>query len=279
MNIKKSLILFMTIVLVFSCKQDEVLDLNDGQTAGLTADLSKYDNSDMGTYKGVFTTLDSENRATVVISIRNNDIAIASLTLVSGEVIVLNAPTYKTGDVVNNLSFITTNESYLKSSFTFSVSNDGSDPIVSNVIYNGKESAILIAKNTSRAPLATLTGTYSCDNCATIYPDFIIGAQTWNVVLTAGNNVPFNVQFLLKDVVHNSIGTQSSCVNGQGQAPITCVTDGRKLTNYGTVMYTGTHAYPNGMGNVCSDVAGHWSLSIGGNLLTGTFDDDVPGGC
>ena len=102
MKFKESLILLLTLVMVFSCKQEEILDQNTSNI-NLSVDISQYDNSNLGLYKGTFTTLDASERGIVEVKVLDNVPSRATLTLVSGASYSFKSMAVSAGQNVRNL--------------------------------------------------------------------------------------------------------------------------------------------------------------------------------
>jgi hypothetical protein len=277
MKFKKSLILLLTLVMVFSCKQEEILDQNTGNI-DLSLDISLYDNSNLGLYKGTFTTLDASERGIVEVKVLDNVPSRATLTLVSGASYSFKSIAVSAGQNVRNLKFIAVAETPITASFELSVSSDGGKPSITNAVLGNRASDILILKETSRGPIVTINGTWECDvNCL---PNMVGPNRTFNLAGTGGT---LTTQVTLDMAVFTGSGVQG---------------DPTVQGGFESVLITGTVQVPQGVGNPdtninftathrwrtaapdCSTVSGIWdfeSSSTPGVTSTGTLISDIAG--
>ncbi len=283
---KLSAILLVTAVIIGCSKEFE---LNS-----ITEDLSKEiieGESLSGVYKGVFTTLNSEYRATVRIDFPNKNLLndskltseypVAIFKLHSGEIFTVTASEkmYK-NEAVSNLEFNSQNLS-----FRFSVEENGQNPIVSEVFFKELEASILIAKHTNRAPVTPITGTYNCTDCGN-HPNLDNGmTQTFNMIFTvAEGEGSMTTQSMLGTKMFSGIGYQDACTaNGTITNCVISSGDGSTTTtgytaNGNPVTWIGKHVFNNELSgpNDCSGVSGAWEwMSNGYGLMTGKFESDV----
>ena len=276
MNIKKSLLLLLTAILVLSCTQDDLKDQNIDQTANLTT-ISQYDNSSMGIYKGAFTTLDAAERGIIEIQILNDVPAKGTLTLTSGRTYnLVSDAVYTESQIITNLRLAS--ELTKDVVLNFSVDADGNNPVFSNILLNGSESSILVAKETSRAPVVPITGTYLCLACGT-HPTLGTGAtQTFNMVYTGDGSGTDTImtEITLDSTTYTSTiaeNSQGACVaNGPF---MDCPINGTTTVNpTNLINWTGTHTYDT-VGD-CSQASGTWTYdspvygSLSGNFVSDT---------
>ncbi len=280
---KKLLLLIVFGFIIGSCSVDnnttETVDQN------LTAQIAE-ENSIYGNYKGVFTTLNSDFRATVDINILKPDnsslvstLPMATLYLSNGDIVVAHSiqPSSVTG--VKNMVF--TAENLI---FSFSVNSDGTNPIISNVSYKNLEGSILIAKNTLRAPVTPISGTYVCTVCSG--PVGNNGEQTFNLLFVGDptGNTNITSQITLEGNTYNGLGVQNSC-NISGTASICTLASGDgttgspAFTTLGgrSVYFDGFHNYNNQTSNNavdCSGIFGNWSFEAAAGTVSGTFESD-----
>lgn len=275
--------LFCAVVATFalvSCSVDNNETITNSEN--LTYQVTD-ENTNVGTYIGVFTTNNSEYRATVEITVpavvsaaeSQSGYATAKLTFNTGAIVYATASKIvKAGEQIENLEFSTQNLS-----FNFTVNNDGTAPTVSNVVYNTLESSVLIAKDSQRAPVSPILGSFTCTDCGT-HPTMNTGVtQTFNVLAVSDNGdgtADISTQVILNDIEFLGDGLQGDCaVNG---TLTTCDAFG-EISIYGnsTVTWEGSHTYnnePTGS-NDCSDFNGTWSwASTAWGELTGTFQSD-----
>ena len=158
---KKLLTVCVCLLILVSCQREVSLDNSTSQILNLdTASIA----SNIGIYKGVFTTLDSKERATVEITIADatrfastyGNRATAVLNFEKGNTLTATAVrAIELGESIQDLVF----ESK-ELSFVFSVENDGNSPTISNVSYNNTPSDILIVKHSTRNPVNPVLGTF-----------------------------------------------------------------------------------------------------------------------
>ncbi|MEL6812708.1 MAG: hypothetical protein AAFP76_15370 [Bacteroidota bacterium] len=285
---KKILLGGALIALLFGCSKDSTHSLQ--QDAALTTNLNT-DESNLGIYKGVFTTLDAEYRAVVTVNfpLKSHNAAealpTATLQLQTGEVHVLRAD-----EMVNNHETITNLFFHSpEANFNFSVHADGSEPTVTDATFKGAASDIILMKETSLAPVTPITGTYECGTCNG-HPVLGTGlTQTFNMVFaTPDGTGNITTQSTLGTSVIAGIGYQDNCVadgiltsctleSGDGSTTTT-----GHLANGNPVTWNGTHTFnnePTGPQD-CSGASGTWQWqSISYGLITGTFvsDSTCPG--
>ncbi len=273
-------------LLVVSCSKDNSEDYN--QDFNLKADV-RLDQSNLGIYKGVFTTNNAEYRAKVSVSIpatsRTADVKFptAILELSNGEVYFLKAEENVNADQNTYLHF-----SSVAASFDFNVQADGSNPIVENVYFKDLESDIILLKETSFAPVTPLTGTFECGTCGG-HPILGTGAtQTFNFVFTPADGTgTIATQMTLASAVYTGIGGQDGCVADGTLTTCDIVSgDGVSTTGFmvngNPVTWEGSHIFnnePSGA-NDCSTGYGTWQwMSNGYGLIEGTFKNDGASTC
>lgn len=269
---KKVLLLF-TLLAIISCSQDELETSNTNKNAN----LSYQDDSNLGKYKGIFTTNDGLQRATVEIKLVPQGKSTATLIFPDGKTTTLNAE-------VENTSSPELNEIHFSSkfgSFDFSVSNNGKDALIENAIFKNSESQILVAKETSKAPLATFTGTYLCPTCSNTSP------KTFNVMVSGDGtgNQSYTTQMVYNGVSYAGIGVQNNCT---GAGPLTfcgaqsgdgSTTDVGFSVGPSEVKWQAEMIYSN-FGTNCSELSGAWIFREGlPGQKTGTFRSDAVTNC
>lgn len=229
-------------------------------------------------YKGIFTTTDGQHRGTLDITISQDErSASGELTLATGEIVSIF-----TDQVVNlgNRKEVSFNSNEL--SFTLITGEEGETLEIDTVTFRGVESSIIASKNTERAPVTPITGTYACAACPA--PLDNSQTQTFNLMFTTANgNSTMATQTTLGMAVYNGIGMQDSCVVSGSQT--TCdINSGDGMTNVGVtagggpVTWTGTHTFDNGASGPsdCSGASGTWSwTSPTLGTLGGTFTSDA----
>ncbi|WP_443633893.1 hypothetical protein ABXT64_02935 [Candidatus Marifrigoribacter sp. Uisw_064] len=265
---KKLFLLLFASVLVLSCTKD--VELADS-SADLSATLAQYDDTNMGVYKGVFTTQGTLERGILEINITPNNVGVATLKLTSGQKINFIADrTIEAGAEVQNLAF---SSSSIMASFKLSADLDGANVQISDVVYKGITSGAIAAHETSRAPVVPITGVLACDDCD-VHPFLETGdTGTFSIVFVGDGTGDDSVNWLA-DVggVVNGTGNQASCTPIGAQ--MDCVISGGITIGANVVDWNGIHTY--NTSSDCSDASGTWSLASGnyGNF-TGTFTSDV----
>lgn len=229
-------------------------------------------------YKGVFTTTDGQHRGTLDITLSQDErSASGELTLATGEIVSIF--TDQVSDLGNRKE-ITFNSNEL--SFTLITGEEGETLEIDTATFRGVESSILASKNTERAPVTPITGTYACASCPPPLDDS--QTQTFNLMFTTSNgNSTMSTQTTLGMAVYNGVGMQDSCAAGSSQT--TCdINSGDGMTNVGyiagggPVTWTGTHTFDNGASGPsdCSGASGTWSwTSPTLGTLGGTFTSDA----
>lgn len=275
--------LFYAVIATFamvSCTVDNNESLTNSQD--LTYQIP-VENTNVGTYIGVFTTHNSEYRATVEITIPHvsnapevkNTYATAKLTFNTGAIVYATASRIlEVDEQIENLEFTTQNLA-----FNFSVNNNGTNPTVSNVVYNSLESSVLIAKDSQRAPVSPILGSFACTDCGT-HPTMNSGVtQTFNILSVADNGdgtATLSTQVMLNETEFLGEGLQGNCVDNGNLT--TCDAIGEfEVANNPAVTWEGTHTYNNEAtgSNDCSDFNGTWAwASTNWGELTGTFQSD-----
>ena len=269
---KKLLLPFFAALLLSSCSEDQIAVEN--QEANAKASLSE---AAVTNYSGVFTTMDSETRATVSIEFPSvnsmNTLAKATLTLSNGKEYTLTAEeTVDTGSAIENLHFYND-----KMSFDFTVDSAGDNPIVTNALFRDKEADILVVAHKGGSVPLSLTGTYVCVDCGT-HPTLGTGVtQTFNVVFPDGygNATNLTTQILLGG---NNYGSPTGNEAKEAQSFATnsgTVLNTAKLDGAGSVPglnWEGAYRAASAFG--CEGVTGTWSFDSAFGMLTGTFQSD-----
>ncbi|MDC1200094.1 hypothetical protein N8078_00795 [bacterium] len=266
---KKLLTVCVCLLVLVSCQREVSLDNSTSQILNLdTASIA----SNIGIYKGVFTTLDSKERATVEITVADatrfastyGNRATAVLNFEKGNTVTATAiRAIELGESIQDLVF----ESK-ELSFVFSVENDGNSPTISNVSYNNTPSDILIVKHSTRNPVNPVLGTFICTGCNGNTTVTNAVSQTFNMTLTAGvvatqavvDGSSYLGDGLEATAADNGDGTSSAAVSGSVTTPDS------------TVDFAGTHTFST-TGDDCSEVTGTWTWNTNG--VTGTFESDT----
>ncbi|MGJ8593728.1 MAG: hypothetical protein ACSHXF_14345 [Aquaticitalea sp.] len=269
-NLLQVLVVFF---FVFSCTKDTFEEPKADDTNLRIAD-DQFDNSYLGVYKGLFSTNDGVTRGSVVVTLSPTNEALAQITLSSGEMVELKSAKIKlTADnTVSNLRFTSAGLSNIDATLNFSVDADGLNSSITDVNFDNRESNILIAKNLSRAPLTTITGTYVRTAGTGGFPTT---PKTWNVMAIGTGNQTYAAQIFYHNRIYTTppTGTQSGCTDDGTYE--TCDISGMASILGYDVNWTGTHTYSLGTAanEACSGVSGTWSAPAYGNS-SGTFMSD-----
>ncbi|MEZ4802915.1 MAG: hypothetical protein R2797_09075 [Gelidibacter sp.] len=234
----------------------------------------QFDNSYLGLYKGLFSTNDGLTRGTVVVTLSPSNEAIAKITLSSGVMVELKSSSIKlTADnTISNLHFSSEGLSNINATLDFSVGGDGTNPVISDVNFDNKASDILIAKNLSRAPLTTVTGTYMRTAGTGGFPT---SGRTWNVMSVGFGDQTYSTQIWYGGRLYNTTDSteQSNCTD-TGDFTTCEIAGSASILGY-VVNWSGTHTYDRYTDNVaCSEVSGTWSAPDY-QASSGTFVSDT----
>ena len=266
---KKLLSACVCLLILVSCQREVSLDNSTSQILNLdTASIA----SNIGIYKGVFTTLDSKERATVEITITDatrfaatyGNRATAVLKFEKGNTVTATAVrAIELGESIQDLVFESP-----ELSFVFSVENDGNSPTISNVSYNNTPSDILIVKHSTRNPVNPVLGTFICTGCNGNTTVTNAVSQTFNMTITAGDVA---TQAVVDGSSYQGEGLEAtSADNGDGTS--SAAVSGSVTTPASTVDFAGTHTFST-TGDDCSEVTGNWTWNTNG--VTGTFESDT----
>ncbi|MDT0651550.1 hypothetical protein [Autumnicola edwardsiae] len=292
--------------MIASCSNDEVNEINEPEAAvDLETQVSEglYDNSNLGIYEGVFTSLESNNRATVRIEVDGKGNPVASFVFPNGGLKAFRADQKLSKSSSEKIHF--SDEEF---DFDFAVNEDGTEPVISNVTYMGEKGDVMIVKETSKAAVTPRTGTYAClpGSCDT-HPDLGVGkTQTFNAILqtstTSGNvaddsraDVVFQVVLGSTTYYMNSSTPsmeQTSCterqrtIGGVVFAVTRCQFSGAIQGGSGLATVNGTHRYGRQVSFsgttgdfTCSDYFGTivYESSILGTSSMEFVSDDIEG--
>lgn len=279
-------LLFATTVL-FSCSNNsEVSEANEAVAVDFESQLSEgvFDDSNLGSYKGVFTTLDGQNRATIAIELDGKNNPSVSFGFPDGTKAALtSAQKTQKGQEISSMKF--SGEDF---EFDFSVEENGTNPIITNITYMGSKGEGIVAKETSKSAVVAKTGTYTCLNCN--HPELgKPGArQTFNSLAVTqggmGNGAEFTLQVTLNSRTYPGTMTQSNC-GTPNRGLVQCELSGTIQGNSGPGTVTGTHLYDNETPTVdgnCSDLRGNWvynSTLFGQSTLAWETDAPVGSNC
>lgn len=271
---KKLILAIVCSIVVISCSKESIdTQVNDQDFTALVTTAT--DNLSVGTYKGTFTTLDSEKRGTVLIQLNSEGFARATVQLNSGASIALKA---ESKIELNEDVFVQFSDQRM--SFDFAVNANGNNPVISNVKLDSKKSVISILKETTRGPLLPISGTYTCTSCVG-HPLLGNGfTQTFNAITVSGDgdnnqNIVTTIILNNKDFGSDTGNSQTNCANSGPDR--SCDINGASATISGgrSIIWTGTHLFKRGGSVDCSEVSGTWSFDSQYGLMEGTFVSDT----
>lgn len=198
----KSILSVLSISLVISCSKNDSAESSSVNLAQFPSAKSQYDQSNFGIYKGVFI----GSSGTIILDISNNVNSFTATLIIDG--VTHNFITNQTiqQNQTTTINFIEGNNS-----FTFTVSANGSNPNITNLIINGHpNAALLVVKETSTVLIkcfeGTFSGTYSGTFNAIIYGNIIkaITRATSDVAIVTADGT----------VNNNQINAAGSASNG-----------------------------------------------------------------
>lgn len=266
---KKLIVLAFAAILCLACSTEEEITPNEGSNLEVVLE----------NYKGIFTSTNGQYRGILDVTLsEDNRSATADLTLSTGEVISIFTDQVSDLGNVREMTF-----SSDELSFTMTTGAEEEILEIETVSFRGTESSILASKNTERAPVTPLSGTFACPGCPA--PLNNSTTQTFNFMFTMANgNSAISTQTTLNTTTYNGIGVQFSCVDGgSGQTSCTINSGDGETTGVafnaggGNVGWIGTHTFDNGPSSSsdCSGVSGSWGWNspILGNI-GGSFTSD-----
>ena len=275
----------IALTILMGCSTEENTTATDSfEVVDLASSL--YEQTSLGVYNGVFTTLDGQQQGTVRVSIPNvntNTIGFTASPYPRAEVILSSGVRFVARSstpmnettAIDHMAFVGNDFK-----FHFSVDADGSNPRVSDVQLNGQQSDIMVGKHSNRAPVIPIPGTFACTSCGTpAHPALDnSGTQTFNLLsfTDPDGNASFMTQSVLGSNAFSGTGTQSSCVPGAGNQTTCDIVNGGSGIPVGTtnVTWAGTHTFDNQASGMqdCSGVSGSWNwVTVNYGTISGTF--------
>lgn len=272
MKLTKLLIPLLLVGVLFSCSKEEqtIEDASVVSDLDLVANLSTYEDSSLGMYKGVFTTADSQDRGTVEIKVINEETAKASITYLSGVVEFFNGTVQQqTGlTTYDGMNIVFNSSNSRNSSFVFTVNDNGSNPTITDAHSNSRASLISIVKENQRGAVTTLTGSFSSALGAT---------GTWNVIFNTGTgettdtDITTQTIFGVDDYGSTTGNEQMACTTVDNVT--TCPIGGMYTTLGVDIDWSGVHTFLDSPD--CSSSTGTWTAVVGGITSTGMYVSDV----
>lgn len=190
---KKIFLLTVVFFTMLSCSKDEGTSSSNSSISDIPLAQPEYDNSNYGVYKGVFV----GSSGIVYVNIKNNDNNVTAK-------FIINGVTYDfiSNQIININSSTSINFSNGQSSFTISVNSNGSNPVISNLLFaNHPNANVVIVKEKSNLLVRCFEGTYSGSETG-VFNSVIYGNQIIGLVKNSQNNF-----FVANgNVVNNQIG-------------------------------------------------------------------------
>ena len=275
MKINKLIIFLFLAGVLFSCSEQESIleETNAVESLDLAADLSTYTDSFLGMYKGVFTTEDSQDRGTLEIKVINDKKAEAKITHLNGVAESFNGSVQEqTASATNGEMNIVFNSSTSRSSsFVFIVSDNGSNPTITDAYSNSIASFITVVKENTRGAVVPVSGQWTTSDLSF--------TGTFNLMFSGageGNDAALVSQMMvgMYEVGSMTGNSQANCVD-DGIEFTTCDLTGASLladNMFAEVAWTGTHTYGTDVALVCSDLLGDFTATgVNGTNFSGTW--------
>ena len=190
-QILKTIFSLLILLLVLSCSNSDSNGDSNQTLSQVPSAKSQYDNSNFGIYKGVFI----GSSGTIILDISNSTNSFTATLIIDGV-----THNFITNQTIQQNQTTTINFVEGSNSFSFTVSANGSNPTITNLIINGHpNAALLVVKETSTVLIkcfeGTYSGTYSGTFNAVIYGNIIKGiakATSEVSVVTADGTVNNN---------------------------------------------------------------------------------------
>ncbi len=268
---KKIVTLLLIAVVGISCSKDEAVIQNDQESNAILS-ITKYDSSNLGLYKGTFAAIDSKSRGLVKVELTTG-LTRASVLLEDNTELKFtghkNLNEGANNDVIHFTSELGT--------FDFTVNADGTSPKVMNAKINNQEGGIVLVKETSRAPVTAITGTFGCFDCPE-HPFFgnpdNANNLTWNTIFqgdgTGADIITTQVSFGPRTAVNT--GFQNDPYITLGDYSLCEVGGSASFGEAATVEWTGTHTYTTSRD--CSSLLGAWRFQSSVYDIVGWIQSD-----
>ncbi len=280
---KKILLIGILSIFVISCSTEE-----NAEVIGSSADLTTLVNTNVyGKYTGIFTTLDSEQRGIINVTIPATDqnyfakhtIPTATLILENGsKVRVYSSEEVVSGQAISGMLF---KNDVL--SFLYSVDANGANSSITNLVYNGAEGAVRLAKNLiGKAAVNPITGTFSCSDCKG-HPALTDNQEyTFNIMFPTGddgNKSDIVSQILIPGLPNSPFGTSDNIQGAVSTGTTRMQSTVNGIDINGALNWSSTY-YKSNSGN-CNAAFGTWSLvsDVVGDTIEGVFVTDNADAC
>lgn len=168
--------------------------MENNTSIDLSSKLSQYDNSNFGMYKGVFSTLDNEERGIIEVSLISGNLATAQLPLESGEGIELVSTTIigtqamtESIQVESNLKVTT------RTSFSFTGDGIGVESIDTQAIFSGLSFTSTSPSNNQSSCVVSTSGNQICviDGTTGIFNRTLNWSGTHEYSISVASNCSF----------------------------------------------------------------------------------------
>jgi uncharacterized membrane protein len=168
-QILKIIFSLLTLLSILSCSNSDSNGDSNQNLSQVPLAKSQYDNSNFGIYKGVFI----GSSGTIILDLSNSTNSFTATLIIDGV-----THNFITNQTIQQNQTTTINFVEGSNSFTFTVSANGSNPTITNLIINGHpNAALLVVKETSTVLIkcfeGTFSGTYSGTFNAVIYGNII----------------------------------------------------------------------------------------------------------
>jgi hypothetical protein len=152
-QILKTIFSLLTLLLTLSCSNSDSNGDSNQNLSQVPLAKSQYDNSNFGIYKGVFI----GSSGTIILDISNSVNSFTATLIIDGV-----THNFITNQTIQQNQTTTINFIEGSNSFSFTVSANGSNPTITNLIINGHpNAALLVVKETSSVLIKCFEGTFS----------------------------------------------------------------------------------------------------------------------
>ncbi len=152
-QILKTIFSLLILLLVLSCSNSDSNGDSNQTLSQVPSAKSQYDNSNFGIYKGVFI----GSSGTIILDISNSTNSFTATLIIDGV-----THNFITNQTIQQNQTTTINFVEGSNSFSFTVSANGSNPTITNLIINGHpNAALLVVKETSTILIKCFEGTFS----------------------------------------------------------------------------------------------------------------------
>ena len=200
-NFIRNILCLLSIYIMFSCSSSDS-DNSSNNLAQTPSAKAQFDNSNFGIYKGIFI----GSSGTIILDISNNSSSFTATLIIDGV-----THNFITNQTIQQNQTTTINFVEGSNSFTFTVSANGANPTITNLIINGHpNAAILVVKETSTVLIKCFEGTFSGDY------DGIFNAVIYGNVIKGISRATSDIDYVTADgtVTNNQINAAGNASNG-----------------------------------------------------------------